>query len=83
MPDAGGRSIRLPMGSESGLATGARLLLIRPGPDGSYKSGSLVRSGATPVELLVTKASPGQAVARLSPGAPADAARVGDWFYSR
>jgi hypothetical protein len=81
---AGGRrSFRITAGSESGLVAGARLLLIRPGEDGTPRSGRLVQAGAAPVELVVTTVKESEATVRIASEGAAGPPESGDWFYSR
>jgi hypothetical protein len=80
---AGRKSFRIAAGSESGLIAGARLLLIRPGEDGTPRSGRLVQAGETPVELLVTAVKDREATVRVATEDADAPAATGDWFYSR
>ncbi len=81
---AGGRkSFRITTGSDSGLIAGARLLLIRPGEDGTPRSGQLVQAGAVPVELLVTAVKDREATVRVATENAGTPLQTGDWFYSR
>ncbi|MFO1492495.1 MAG: hypothetical protein U1F77_02335 [Kiritimatiellia bacterium] len=79
----GRRSFLIAAGAESGLIAGARLLLIRPGEDGTPRSGRLVQAGAAPVELLVTAVKDREATVRIATENADTPPETGDWFYSR
>lgn len=79
----GGKRFRITAGSENGLIAGARLLLIRPGEDGTPRSGRLVQAGETPVELLVTAVKDREATVRIATEDAGHPPETGDWFYSR
>ncbi len=81
--EAGSGRLRLPVGAESGLLPGARLLLIRPGEDGSVRSGQLLRMEETRLELVVTGVSERQANVRVLGPGDKPGLLPGDWFYSR